>query len=259
MGDEELNPKPAGKVFNEATGTWEWASEAPLIQDASLGLSVRERVEADRAKTQAIRAEQQADPEGPGLVERVQEYTEPKFEHDSPSTYPPNYPDSHEPTPVESLLTEDDLAVIAEEEAHGASVSEAGNMAVFGTGATRNRKENELRYDGFLSPLALQMFARYMHKNRKTADGTIREPDNWQKGMPDASYLDSLLRHVMDIWLIYRGFPEAAREGKFESLSGAFFNIQGLMHNWMTEDVSLAEVIATLAATGTLETPDGNA
>ena len=167
-----------------------------------------------------------------------QDAEEPKFEHDAP-------------VPVESLLDDQEYSVIAEEDEPA--------MLHFETGAMRNRKENELRYDGFLSPLALQMFARYMHKNRTTADGTIRDPDNWQKGMPDESYLDSLLRHVMDIWLIYRGYPEAARESKFESLSGAFFNVQGLMHNWMTEDVDLAEVIATLAATGTLDRPDGDA
>jgi hypothetical protein len=236
----------AGKIFNEATGQWEWASEAPMAQDASLGLTVRERVAADREKTQAIRAAQQADPEGikgvgetgdEPLSQRIDAYVQSGGEE------------------LAKALIED----VREHEAHGATVSEGGAMAQFSTGATRNRKENELRYDGFLSPLALQMFARYMHKNRKTADGTMREPDNWQKGMPDASYLDSLLRHVMDIWLIYRGYPEAAREGKFEALSGAFFNIQGLMHNWMTEDVSLEEVLATLAATGTLETPDGDA
>ena len=252
----------------------EWASEALRSeQDASLE-PVRDKVERHRKHIEEYRAAQQADPEGlavdgSGLVhgitdtpeeqlghhrapqsplaKRVAEYTEPRFEHDSP----------HAPQTIEEAAAQ--LRAEREAEAHGAEVSEAGNMAVFGTGATRNRKENELRYDGFLSPLALQMFARYMHKNRMTADGTIREPDNWQKGMPDASYLDSLLRHVMDIWLIYRGYPEAAREGKFESLSGAFFNIQGLMHNWMTEDVSLEEVLATLAATGTLEVPDGDA
>lgn len=243
----------AGKIL--VNGEWVWASEAPysrpeIPQDASLGQTVRERVEADRANTEAIRAEQQADPEGTdGVGETGDEPLSQRIENGGEE--------------YAKALIADTLAFeeARRDEAHGATVSDGGQMAQFATGATRNRKENELRYDGFLSPLALQMFARYMHKNRRTADGTIREPDNWQKGMPDASYLDSLLRHVMDIWLIYRGYPDAAREGKFESLSGAFFNIQGLMHNWMTEDVSLEEVLGVvlLAATGTLEVQDGDA
>lgn len=109
----------------------------------------------------------------------------------------------------------------------------AGAMLGFESGATRNRKENELQYEGFISPLALQMFAEYMHENRFTADGSVRASDNWQKGIPDESYRDSLLRHVMDLWLIYRDWGSKAREGgdKRKALAGAFFNLQGLMHN----------------------------
>lgn len=112
-------------------------------------------------------------------------------------------------------------------------------MLDFDSGATRNRKENELQYEGFLSPLALKMFAEYMHENRHTADGGVRDSDNWQKGIPDESYRDSLLRHIFDIWMIYRGWPEAARDGgdKRKALAGAFFNLQGLMHNLALEEL----------------------
>lgn len=158
-----------------------------------------------------------------------------RFEHDGPVA-------------AESLLDQEDLDVIAEDD-------DPGMMLEFASGAVRNRKENELAYSGFLSPLALQMFARYMHIHRLTADGSVRDPDNWQRGIPDESYIDSLLRHVMDLWLIYRGYPEAAREAKFAALAGAFFNVQGLMHNYMTEDVAPVEVIEAMLEQGTL-TPD---
>lgn len=115
-------------------------------------------------------------------------------------------------------------------------------MLGFESGATRNRKENELRYDGFVSPLALQLFAEYMHENRLTADGSVRDPDNWQKGIPDTSYVDSLLRHVIDIWMIYRGWESKARDGgdKRKAIAGAMFNVQGLAHNLALEEMEVA-------------------
>lgn len=117
--------------------------------------------------------------------------------------------------------------------------SAAEKMLGFESGATRNRKENELQYEGFISPLALQMFAKYMHEHRHTADGEVRASDNWQKGIPDESYRDSLLRHVIDIWMIYRDWAALARDGdKREALAGAFFNLQGLMHNLALEELS---------------------
>jgi len=110
-------------------------------------------------------------------------------------------------------------------------------MLLFETGANRNRKENELAYEGFLSPLALKLFAEYMHQHRFTADGSVRDPDNWQKGMPLDSYMDSLLRHVMDLWLIHRGYASEARESLKEALGGLFFNVQGYMHETVKREL----------------------
>lgn len=107
---------------------------------------------------------------------------------------------------------------------------EISKMLGFDTGATRNRKEDEIKFEGFLSPLALLMYGEYMHKHRFTADGTTRAADNWQNGIPLDSYMDSMLRHVMDVWLIHRGHRELARESLKEALSGLFFNVQGYAH-----------------------------
>ena len=52
-------------------------------------------------------------------------------------------------------------------------------MRKFDTGATRNNDETRLDYEGFLSPLVLERFAQYIHKNRVQDDGTIRASDNW--------------------------------------------------------------------------------
>ena len=57
-------------------------------------------------------------------------------------------------------------------------------MRNFDTGATRDNDDEKMDYEGFLSPIVLKEFGRYMHKHRKQTDGKFRESDNWQKGMP---------------------------------------------------------------------------
>mgnify|MGYP001767238902 CR=1 FL=1 len=77
-------------------------------------------------------------------------------------------------------------------------------MREFETGATRNSDVNKLDFDGFLSPLVLERYAEYMNKNRLQADGTYRDSDNWQLGMPVAQYIKSLWRHFFAVWKGHR-------------------------------------------------------
>lgn len=107
-------------------------------------------------------------------------------------------------------------------------VETAKAMRQFDTGATRNTDEEQLDYEGFLSPLSLRRFAEYMHAHRFQADGTVRDSDNWQKGIPRESYRKSLLRHTMDVWLDGREFD--SREDVENALCGVIFNAQGLLH-----------------------------
>lgn len=100
-----------------------------------------------------------------------------------------------------------------------------GKIRKFETGATRDANNNKLSYEGFFSPIVLQAFAEYMHKHRSMPDGSFREPDNWQKTYGENHYatcMDSLLRHVMDLWLEHRGFK--SREGVEDALCGILFN-----------------------------------
>jgi hypothetical protein len=123
-------------------------------------------------------------------------------------------------------------------------------VRTFETGATRTATT---AYDpsGFLSPLALKAFCKYMEKHRRQADGNLRESDNWKKGMPRREYLRSLIRHVMDVWLIMDGFPEAARDPDIhEALGGIFFNTEGLLHEY-----SIGRDIGARIPGGT---PEGN-
>ena len=101
-------------------------------------------------------------------------------------------------------------------------------MREFKTGATRNNDDENLDYEGFLSPLALKAFAEYMHKHRLQADGKLRPSDNWQKGIPKDAYMKSGSRHYMDWWSEHRGW--GSREGMNDALCGLLFNVFGYLH-----------------------------
>lgn len=100
----------------------------------------------------------------------------------------------------------------------------------FETGATRNNDTGELDYEGFFSPLALKAVAEYMHSHRLQPDGFLRDSDNWQKGIPMDSYMKSMVRHMMDVWLNHRGQPNQARAGLKDALCALMFNVQGYLH-----------------------------
>lgn len=101
-------------------------------------------------------------------------------------------------------------------------------MRTFITGATRDNDEHKLDYEGFLSPVTLLVYAQYVHKHRLQSDGNLRASDNWQKGIPQKQYLKSLVRHVMDLWLLFRGYPREVT--KEEALCAILFNTFGLLH-----------------------------
>lgn len=101
-------------------------------------------------------------------------------------------------------------------------------MRNFDTGATRNVDENRLDFDGFLSPIAIKEFAKYMHENRIQADGKVRDSDNWQKGIPIDSYMKSMFRQFFDVWSNYRGAEHD--EDIIKSLCALMFNVQGMIH-----------------------------
>lgn len=98
----------------------------------------------------------------------------------------------------------------------------------FSTGATRNSDEGKLDYEGFLSPLVVERFAQYMHKHRFHEDGTVRDSDNWQKGIPKDAYMKSAWRHFMDWWKHHRGVQ--SDEDLEDSICALIFNAQGYLH-----------------------------
>ena len=106
----------------------------------------------------------------------------------------------------------------------------------FATGATRDGDRDKLDYEGFLSPFVLTRFAQYMHKNREQPDGSFRNSDNWQLGIPEEQYLKSLLRHVMSAWTAYRAGDGYVDD---DELCAILFNAQGLLHERLKKGEAL--------------------
>ena len=100
----------------------------------------------------------------------------------------------------------------------------------FETGANRNGAMAKRDIEGFISPIVLKMYADYMHTNRFLADGTFRDSDNWQKGIPVEVYNECLQRHNLDHWLHTRGYK--SRHDYVSTLCGIMFNAMGLLHEY---------------------------
>lgn len=109
-------------------------------------------------------------------------------------------------------------------------------MREFETGAKRDGDDGKVDYEGHLSPLVIQAYGRYMHRHRKMADGSMRDSDNWQRGMPLDSYLKSGWRHLFDWWCLHRGMT--ARETMEDALCGVMFNAMGYLHEYLKGDVN---------------------
>ena len=106
----------------------------------------------------------------------------------------------------------------------------------FNTGATRDSENGKYDYEGFLSPLVIKTYARYMNKHRVQSDGQIRDADNWQKGMPLDAYMKSGYRHFMDWWLCHRDFTGEASESLEDALCALIFNASGYLHELLKAD-----------------------
>jgi hypothetical protein len=104
-------------------------------------------------------------------------------------------------------------------------------VRTFSTGATRDTDADKLDFEGFLSPLVLEEFAKYMHGKRKMPDGSMRDSDNWQKGIPTEAYMKSMFRHFFAVWKSHR----AGKVSK-EDLLALFFNVQGMAHEVLKHD-----------------------
>lgn len=106
-------------------------------------------------------------------------------------------------------------------------------------GATREGEDDKEDIEGFLSPLVIDAYARYMHFNRKLPDGSMRGGDDWQKGIPYNRLMRSMWRHFKDCWLEHRLWP--TKEGRVFSLLGLLFNLQCYLHQVLLTDQGALE------------------
>jgi len=111
-----------------------------------------------------------------------------------------------------------------------------GKIRSFKTGATRDSEEGKPDYEGYLSPLVIEAYGKYMTKHRKQSDGSLRDSDNWQKGFGENHFavcMKSLWRHFMDLWMEHRGLK--SREGLEDALMGIMFNTMAYAHKYLKE------------------------
>lgn len=121
-------------------------------------------------------------------------------------------------------------------------------MRTFGEGgATRDTDEGKLDMEAFLSPQVLLRYGAYMHQHRTQPDGSVRDGDNWQKGIPKDAYIKSAFRHFIDVWQEHRGHP--TEEGVEEALCALLFNTMGYLH----EELKTKQERAIDEAAGGLE------
>ena len=118
-------------------------------------------------------------------------------------------------------------------------MNDSGTIRKFETGATRDTANNKLDFEAFISPLVLRRYAQYLHKHRLQSDGTLRDGDNWQKGIPKKEYMKSKIRHGNATHLLFDGFQAYDEKGNKvdmeESLCAELFNVMGYLFELLKE------------------------
>jgi len=119
-------------------------------------------------------------------------------------------------------------------------------MREFKGGATRNSNEGKYDYEGFLSPIVIEAYGKYMNKHRKQADGKLRDSDNWQKHFGVDHFkvcIKSLFRHFYDLWALHRGYERIDKQdghkiNKEEALMAMMFNIMAYSDKLLKDELN---------------------
>jgi len=114
-------------------------------------------------------------------------------------------------------------------------------MRVFDSGATRDHDDDKPDYDACLSPLVLETYAEYILACSYLPDGTRRASDNWKKGLPLSSFMQSAFRHFIDVWKLHQGFVVLDKRSKKpitlkHALCALLFNVMGYLHTILEKE-----------------------
>jgi hypothetical protein len=112
-------------------------------------------------------------------------------------------------------------------------------LASYENGATRSIDTESLDYEGFLSPAVLERYAQYIHKHRFMKDGTLRDSDNWQLGIPLSRFMKSMWRHFLEVHFFHRSAYSRNTSGntREEALCALLFNVMGYLHELLKHKV----------------------
>ena len=109
-----------------------------------------------------------------------------------------------------------------------------GTTRTSDTGATRDTAEGKFDFEAFFSTPVFFRLAAYMHKHRFQSDGTIRDGDNWQKGLDPDETFKSIIRHAFQAWAMKRGnnvvCPTEGSMDMEETLGALMFNLMAYWH-----------------------------
>ena len=111
-------------------------------------------------------------------------------------------------------------------------------IRTFNSGATRDTTEGKLNYVKALCTLVLRGYVDYLNKHRTQPDGSVRDFDNWKKGIPKQVYMEGLGRHEMAVWLLHQGYSAYDNHGSVtieDALYGIIFNTTGYLHEILKE------------------------
>ena len=112
----------------------------------------------------------------------------------------------------------------------------------FDTGATRDDLAQKADYEGYLSPVVIERYGRYMLAHQICADGSPRASDHWQLGIPRDEYIKSAWRHLQMWWTMHRSgkvspLTEHGAVILEDALCALLFNTIGYLHETLKAGV----------------------
>ena len=114
-------------------------------------------------------------------------------------------------------------------------------MREFETGATRNNDPERVDWIKMTSLPALFEYAKYMRAHRHTADGNLREFDNWKGndkrgGMALDEVVESLVRHALDLAALNAGEIPMRECNTKEACCAIIFNAMCYLHTILARE-----------------------